>query len=74
MIVEIGDAPPPGRGADITSEVWLDPSEAANGAVIPLRPTTHKTCPAVHGMLGAASHFGQVMSIACRVRSGEPLP
>ncbi|KPC78290.1 serine/threonine protein kinase [Streptomyces sp. NRRL F-6602] len=38
------DAPAPSRGADITSEVCLLPSEATDGAVIPMRMTTSKAC------------------------------
>ncbi|MEU3954034.1 protein kinase [Streptomyces achromogenes] len=50
LIEEINDryvdgTPPPSRGADLTSEVSLSPDEAAHGAVIPLRVTTHQTCP-----------------------------
>ncbi|AEY85316.1 putative serine/threonine protein kinase [Streptomyces hygroscopicus subsp. jinggangensis 5008] len=40
-----GDTPAPSRGADITSEVWLSPSEATDGAVIPMRLTARVTCP-----------------------------
>lgn len=40
-----GDAPP-SRGSDITSEVVISHAEAAEGAVIPLRFTTHRSCPA----------------------------
>ncbi|MEV5982815.1 protein kinase [Streptomyces sp. NPDC052114] len=40
-----GDAPAPSRGADITSEVRLSPSEATDGAVIPMRMTARETCP-----------------------------
>lgn len=41
-----GDTSPiPSRGADITSEVWLSPREATDGAVIPMRMTARETCP-----------------------------
>lgn len=43
---DFGDTPPPSRGADVTSEVWLSPSEATDGAVIPMRMTAHENCPA----------------------------
>ncbi|MFD8937921.1 protein kinase [Streptomyces sp. NPDC059578] len=40
-----GDTPPPSRGADVTSEVWLSPGEATGGAVIPMRLTARENCP-----------------------------
>ncbi|WP_381805369.1 protein kinase [Streptomyces niveus] len=40
------DNPPPSRGADVTSEVSLSPSEATDGAVVPMRMTAHENCPA----------------------------
>ncbi|MFE5854704.1 hypothetical protein ACFQ61_16030 [Streptomyces sp. NPDC056500] len=41
-----GDTPTPSRRADVTSEVWLSPHEATDGAVIPIRRTAHENCPA----------------------------
>ena len=37
---------PPSRGQDIAHDIDVTPAEAADGAVIPLRITAHKPCPA----------------------------
>lgn len=60
-----GDTPPPVNGADTTSEVWLAPNEAANGAVIPLRLTTHQNCPT------CATTGDETKVLACTTCRGE---
>ncbi|MGW1659293.1 hypothetical protein [Streptomyces atratus] len=37
---------PPSRGKDIAHHIDVTPAEAADGAIIPLRITAHKPCPA----------------------------
>ncbi|KEF04818.1 serine/threonine protein kinase [Streptomyces rimosus] len=59
-----GDAPP-SRGPDLASEVCLSRDEAADGAVIPLRCTTHKTCPA------CATREDDQAARACTTCQGE---
>ncbi|MFJ1601510.1 protein kinase [Streptomyces sp. NPDC088261] len=61
----LGDAPPPSRGADITSEVWLSPSEATDGAIIPLRLTARENCPA------CATTGDETRVLACTTCNGE---
>ncbi|NED23452.1 hypothetical protein G3I37_00775 [Streptomyces anulatus] len=39
-------ATPPSRGKDLTHDIDVTLVEAAHGAVIPLRITAHKPCPA----------------------------
>ncbi len=41
------DTPLPSRGPDVTSTVELTPQEAAHGAVLPTRMTSHRPCPAL---------------------------
>ncbi|WP_179233861.1 hypothetical protein [Streptomyces sp. CS057] len=38
--------PPPSRGKDLTHDIDVTLVEATHGAVIPLRITVHKPCPA----------------------------
>ncbi|MFJ3505396.1 protein kinase [Streptomyces sp. NPDC090135] len=59
-----GDALP-SRGADTTSELWLSPSEAANGAVVPIRLVTHKPCHA------CATRTDQQAARNCTTCAGE---
>ncbi len=39
-------ATPPSRGKDLAHDIDVTPAEATHGAVIPLRITAHKPCPA----------------------------
>ena len=57
--------PPSARGADITSEIHLHPSEAANGAIIPLRRTGTENCPA------CATRGDETRVLACTTCKGE---
>ncbi|MEN8655486.1 protein kinase [Streptomyces sp. 21So2-11] len=59
-----GDAPP-SRGPDIASEVCLRPYEATDGAIIPIRLTTHKACPA------CATREEKNAARACTACTGE---
>jgi len=61
----IGDAPPPSRGTDITSEVSLHPSEATDGAVVPMRLTARENCPA------CATTGDETRVLACTTCKGE---
>ncbi|MFD3937838.1 protein kinase [Streptomyces sp. NPDC058611] len=49
---------PPTQGQNIASEVTLSRTEATNGAVIPLRTTTRKPCPACASRAGAEGSAG----------------
>ncbi|MFD3484957.1 protein kinase [Streptomyces sp. NPDC058665] len=60
-----GDTPPPSRGADVTSEVSLTPSEATDGAVVPMRMTAHENCPA------CATTGDETRVLDCAVCRGE---
>lgn len=51
---------PPSRGQDVTSEVQLSWDEAANGAVIPMRITGRKPCPACAYRQGTQGSAGCV--------------
>ncbi|MEE1943083.1 protein kinase [Streptomyces sp. TRM 70361] len=59
-----GDTPP-SRGPNIASEVVLSQAEAADGAIIPLRITAHKACPA------CATREDEKAARACTTCEGE---
>ncbi|MEU5583073.1 protein kinase [Streptomyces huasconensis] len=59
------DTPPPSRGADVTSDVELSGSEAANGGVISLRMTASQSCPA------CATSGDETRVLACATCRGE---
>ncbi|MFI1067020.1 protein kinase [Streptomyces spororaveus] len=49
---------PPTQGQNVTSEVTLSRTEATDGAVIPLRMTTRKPCPACASRAGGEGSAG----------------
>jgi serine/threonine-protein kinase len=56
---------PPCRGKDIAHDIDLTPAEAADGAIIPLRITAHKPCPA------CATRTDEKAARACTTCKGE---
>jgi serine/threonine-protein kinase len=51
---------PPSQGRDVATKVTLSPDEAAGGAVIPLRMTARKPCPACASRAGGNGSAGCV--------------
>nr|WP_240045086.1 hypothetical protein [Streptomyces alboflavus] len=49
---------PPVQGHNVTSEITLTRSEAADGAVLPLRMTAHKPCPACASRVSGTGSAG----------------
>jgi serine/threonine-protein kinase len=56
---------PPSRGKDIAHDIDVTPAEAADGAIIPLRITAHKPCPA------CATRTDEKAARACTTCKGE---
>jgi serine/threonine-protein kinase len=56
---------PPSRGKDIAHDIAVTAAEAADGAVIPLRITAHKPCPA------CATRTDEKAARACTTCKGE---
>jgi serine/threonine-protein kinase len=56
---------PPSRGKDIAHDIDVTPAEAAEGAIIPLRITAHKPCPA------CANRTDEKAARACTTCKGE---
>ncbi|MDQ1013525.1 protein kinase domain-containing protein [Streptomyces afghaniensis] len=56
---------PPSRGKDIAHDIDVTSAEAADGAVIPLRITAHKPCPA------CATRTDEKAARACTTCKGE---
>ncbi|WP_432040943.1 protein kinase domain-containing protein [Streptomyces chartreusis] len=56
---------PPSRGKDIAHDIDVTPAEATDGAIIPLRITAHKPCPA------CATRTDENAARACTTCKGE---
>ncbi|MGW3954047.1 protein kinase domain-containing protein [Streptomyces sp. NPDC004752] len=56
---------PPSRGKDLAHDIDVTPAEATDGAVIPLRVTAHKPCPA------CATRTDEKAARACTTCEGE---
>ncbi|WP_457469701.1 protein kinase domain-containing protein [Streptomyces sp. TE4109] len=58
-------ATPPRRGPDLAHDIYVSQAEATDGAIIPLRVTVHRTCPA------CATRTDEKAARACTTRKGE---
>ncbi|WP_406486464.1 DnaJ C-terminal domain-containing protein [Streptomyces sp. NBC_01563] len=58
-------ATPPRRGPDLAHDIYVSQAEATDGAIIPLRITFHRTCPA------CATRTDEKAARACTTCKGE---